>query len=129
MRYFVYLRLQYFSMLLYDLIRAEWYFYFNINIGCLVCESFSVITLPFLCASFSLQMTEQRNAIALRGLSLDTSGVAPIFDRQLIQSIVDQLLAVASKTLVKSVDGRLEEFKRCFLLSSSNTPHNGEKDR
>ena len=55
--------------------------------------------------------------------------MAPIFDRQLIHSIVDQLLAAASITLVKSVDGRLEEFKRRFLPSSSNTPHNGEKVR
>ena len=46
-------------MLLYVLIHAEWYLYFGIIIGCLVCESFSVVTLPFLRESFSLQMTEQ----------------------------------------------------------------------
>ena len=38
---------------------SEWYLYFGIIIGCLVCESFSVVTLPFLRESFSLQMTEQ----------------------------------------------------------------------
>ena len=46
-------------MLLYVLIHAEWYLHFGIIIGCLVCESFSVVTLPFLRESFSLQMTEQ----------------------------------------------------------------------
>ena len=46
-------------MLLYVLIHAEWYLYFGIIIGRLVCESFSVVTLPFLRESFSLQMTEQ----------------------------------------------------------------------
>ncbi|CAH3128659.1 unnamed protein product, partial [Porites lobata] len=49
----------------------------------------------------------QENVITLGGLSLDTSGVAPIFDRQFIQSIVDQSLAAASETLVKSVNARL----------------------
>ena len=36
------------------------------------------------------------------------------FDRRFIQSIVDQSLAAASEILVKSVDARLEEFKRRF---------------
>ena len=100
-------------MLLYVLIRAEWCLYFGINIGCLVCESFSVITLPFLHESFSLQMTEPGSSRSRRGLFLGTSGVAPVFERQFIQSILDQLLAAASETLVKSVNVRLEELKRC----------------
>ena len=58
--------------------------YFGINIGCLVRESFLVITLPFLRESFSLQMTEPGTPSLLGALSLDTSGVAPIFDRQFI---------------------------------------------
>ena len=41
--------------------------------------------------------------------------MAPVFERQFIQSIVDQSLAAASEILVKSVNARLEEFKRCFL--------------
>ena len=55
--------------------------------------------------------------------------MAPIFDRQFIQSIVDQSLAAASETLVKSVDGRLEEFKRHFSPSSSNTSRDIKKAR
>ena len=88
-------------MLLYVLIRAEWYLYFGINIGCLVCESFLVVALPSLHESFSLQMTEPGTPLLSRDLSLDTSGVASVFDRQFIQSILDQLLAAASETLVK----------------------------
>ena len=114
-------------MLLYVLIRAEWYLYFGINIGYLVCESFLVVTLPSLHESFSLQMTEPGMPSLSGGLSLDTSGVASVFDRQFIQSIVDQLLTVASETLVKSVNARLEEFKGSFSPSSSNTPHNSKK--
>ena len=103
--------------------------YFGINIACLVCKSFSVITLPFLRESFSLQMTEPGTLSLLGGLSLDTSGMAPVFDRQFIQLIVDQSLAAASETLVKSVDARLEEFKRRFSPSSSNPPHDNKKAR
>ena len=116
-------------MLLNVFIHAEWYLYLGINIGCLVCESFSVVTLPFLCESFSLQMTEPGMPSLLGGLSLDTSGVSPVFDRQFIQSIVDQLFAASSETWVKSVDARLEELKRRFSPSLLNTPHNSKKAR
>ena len=43
--------------------------------------------------------------------------MAPIFDRQFIQSIVDQSLTAASETLVKSVNARLEELKRRFSIN------------
>ena len=51
------------------------------------------------------------------------------FDRRFIQSIVDQSLSEASEILVKSVDARLEEFKRRFSPSSSDTPHDSKKSR
>ena len=70
-------------------------------------------------------MTEPVTLSLSEGLSLDTSGVAPaVFDRRFIQS-----LAAASEILVKSVDARLEEFKRRFSPSSSDTPHDSKKSR
>ena len=75
-------------------------------------------------------MTEPVTPSLSEGLSLDTSGVAPaVFDRRFIQSLVDQSLAAASEILVKSVDARLEEFKRRFSPSSSDTPHDSKKSR
>lgn len=75
-------------------------------------------------------MTEPVTPSLSEGLSLDTSGVAPaVFDRRFIQSLVDQSLAADSEILVKSVDARLEEFKRRFSPSSSDTPHDSKKSR
>ena len=53
-------------------------------------------------------MTEPGMPSLSEGLSLGASGVAPtVSDRCFIQLIVDQSLATASETLVKSVDAKV----------------------
>lgn len=82
-----------------------WYKY-----GSLVCESFSVHTLPFLRVTVFTSMTEPGMPSLSEGLSLGAFGVAPtVSDRCFIQLIVYQSLAAASETLMKSVDAKVKE--------------------
>lgn len=64
-------------------------------------------------------MSQPERLDAQQTLGAATAGIDP----SVVQAIVNQSLASVSETLVKAVDDRLEEFRKRFATSSSESVH------